>query len=420
MSRTRYIAIVILGFFHVCAPSIWSQEVATSWIDTITSIEIIGLKRTKPPIAKYPLEKFIGREGASLDLNEVYAVIKDTGTLEPLEVALVNTIDGTILQVTVQEKWSIFPVPMVMVSNGDFNYGLIFMDANALGLQDQMALGGMYGSSGAMAMAMYNHTPNRKGLPGWNTSLIYGRQQKEDSDRDEIIHRRYSVDLLSLSLELNYPFTDQLSGSLGLSFSDINLKKNENDLNPPEKGVRLLGISPGISLRSSDWDGILLSQQSISVRYGYNLGFSGSSYHKAEFRGVYERSLVPGFRLNLYSGAIWKSTGDPDTAPLFEDGPQGAHVDILPQKFSARQYVGFSVGLEKYLFKASWGTLSMLGSWQSVFSQGLISGSEFNHGLSGGIRFYLSRVAIPAMGIGLAYNLNSGLFQFTFSIGIEM
>jgi len=365
-------------------------------------------------------------------MNEVYAAIKDTGILEPLEVALVRSIDGTIdgtidettdgtiLQVTVQEKWSIFPVPMVMASNGEFNFGLFFMDSNALGIRDQMVLGGMYGSSRLMGIAMYNHTPNRKGPPGWNTFFMYGRQENEDSDRDEIIHRRYSVDTLRLSLGLSYPFTDHLSGSLGLSFSDINLRENEDDLNPPEKGVRLLGISPGISLRSSDWDGILLSQRSISVRYGYDVELSGSSFHQAEFRGIYERSIVPGFRLSLRSGAIWNSSGDPDTAPLFEEGPQRAQVDILPRKFSARHYAGISAGLEKYVFKASWGTLSVLGSWQSVFSQGPISGFEFNHGPSGGIRFYLSRVALPAMGIGLAYNLNSGLFQFAFSIGMEM
>jgi hypothetical protein len=118
----------------------------------------------------------------------------------------------------------------------------------------------------------------------------------------------------------------------------------------------------------------------------------------------------------LKSGAVWKSSTD----PLYEGGPSSAQVDILPGDFAARNYAGLSAGLEKYIVSFRWGTLSVLGSWQLVFSQGLISGDEFDHGPSAGIRLYLSRIAIPAVGFGAAYNMNSGLFQLTFSIGMSM
>jgi hypothetical protein len=167
-------------------------------------------------------------------------------------------------------------------------------------------------------------------------------------------------------------------------------------------------------LRDSSWDGFLLSQKSLSLEYGYNRAINGNSFHQVEYRGIFEHSLIPGFRINIKSAGVWKTSAD----PLNEDGPYSAFVSILPRDFSAMQYAGFSAGLEKYLYKARWGTLAIHGSWQGVFYDGHISGSEFNHGPAVGLLFYLSQIAIPAVGGGAAYNMNSRLFQGVFSVGM--
>ena len=405
--------------FFLCVPLLFAQEGAEREIalsGPITSIEISGLKRTKPHIARYPLEQFLGQDAETLDLNEVHAAVKDTGILEPVTVELAETDNGLALRVTVQEKWSFFPVPLVISSSGETSFGLFLADTNAFGLRDQAAVGGVYSPSGLMGMALYNHTPNRQGSVGWNTIFMYTRQENEDVDSSERLHRRYTADMFRFSLGLYYPFTSLISGSASVSYTNIILKDSEDALNQPGGGAALLSFSPGFSLRSSSWDGYLLSQRTLSLGYAYNLALGGSSFHEVNFRAVYEQSLMPGFRFNLRSGAVWKSGSD----PLFEDGPNKAQVDILPWKFSARHYAGFSAGLEKYLIKVSWGTLSVLGSWQCVFSQGPLSENkaEFNHGPSGGIRFYLSRVAIPALGTGMAYNISTGIYQFSFSVGM--
>ena len=386
----------------------------------ITSIEVIGLKRTKPHIAKLPLEKFLGREASSLDPNEVQAAVKDTGILEPLEVGFVESSDGIILRVTVLEKWTVFPVPLVIAGSGGSNFGFFLLDSNAFGLRDAAVLGGMYGTSGVSAIAMYQHTPNSSGWPGWNSFFMYSRRENKNEDNEEEVHRRYSADQIRVSLGLQYPITGFLASSMSVSFSDISLRKKSDDLNPPGEGARFLSFSPGLSLRSSSWDGYLLSQKSLALGYTFNRAFSGFFWNETYARGVFEQPIIPGFRIVLRSGAVWKSEADPDVDPLFEDGPQRAQVDILPRNFSARNYAGFSGGLEKYLVKFNWGTLSVFGAWQCVFSHGLISGSEFDNGPSGGIRLYLSRLALPALGTGLAYNMNSKLYQFTFSMGMEI
>jgi len=386
----------------------------------VTSIEVIGLKRTKPHIAHYPLEQFLGRDVETLDSNEVMAAVKDTGILEPVQVELAETESGITLRVTVEEKWSFFPVPMVMGGSGGVSFGLFLAETNAFGLRDQAAVGGMYGTSGFLVTALYTCTPDRKGIPGWNTMFIYNRRDKNDTDRHEVTHRRYTADELRLSFQVNYPFTTHITGSFAFSFTDFFLKESAGAFNPPEEGAVLFGFSPGVSLRYSSWDGYLLSQRSLSLVYTYNHALTGSSFHQGEFRGVYEQSIIPGFRFNLRSGGVWKQAVSENLTPLVEESPQKARVDILPKTLSARHYAGFSAGFEKYLVKIKWGTLSVLGSWQCAFSQGPLSGNEteFSHGPSGGISFYLSRLAIPALGANFAYNITTGIYQFSFSMGV--
>jgi len=373
-----------------------------------------GLSRTRPHIAEYPLERFLNMERSAFDENEVFAVILNTGILEPISAELIESEDGLILMVTVEEKWAFFPLPLILTGSGGTSYGLFLVDTNAFGVRDTIALGGIYSSEGWSAVLVYNHTPSRSGLPGWNSMFMYSRQEVKDVDRDEVVHRRYVTDQLRLSVGLNYPFMEFFSGSFAVSFSDISLNNNDV-LNPPESGAAYFGFNLGLSLRRSGWDGFFLSQQSFSLGFNYNHVISGSSFFQIDFRGVYEQPLIPGLRLNIRSGGVWKSTSN----PLFEEGQQRAQVSILPQDYSALHYTGISVGLEKSLFKTSWGMLSVKGSWQAVFSHGLISGFEFNHGPSGEIQFYLSRLALPAIGGGIAYNMNSGLYQINFSLGMS-
>lgn len=385
----------------------------------ITSVEVIGVKRTKPNVAKYPLEKFIGQKRSEFDENEVFAVVKNMNVLEPVSVELVESEDGIILRVMVEEKWAIFPFPFVYAgSNGETNFGLFFCDLNAFGLRDMAVLGGAYGSNGWSAIGMYSHTPDRREIPGLTAMFMYTHRETEDVNRDEDKIREFYADRLSFSLGANYNFLEFLNGSVTMYFSDLSLKENEED-DDPEK-IRLIGIKPRLTVHSNSWDGIFLSSRSLYVEYGYNHAIYGKSFHQIEYRAAFEQSILPGFRLISRSAGIWQSVEN----LFFEEGPQKAGVNILPNNYSALNYAGASAGLEKYIFKSRWGTLSVQGSWQAVFSHGEATDKdagdyEFNHGPSGGVLFYLSRLALPAIGSSFSYNMVTGLYQFSFSVGMS-
>jgi hypothetical protein len=374
----------------------------------ITSIEVIGLKRTRTKVTDYALGKFIGRDAKSLDLNEVKAAVIDTGVLEPVSVEFLPE-DGRLI-VHVEEKWSFLPLPMVTVNSGGTNFGLFIADTNAFGLRDQAAVGGMYGSDGWMGMVMYRNTPERDNFPGWNTAFMYSRREKEEQNRKEQTLRGYEASFFQAAFGLEYPFTRKLNLSLVFSFTDIQIL--DPVLNAPEEDSRNIGFSLSAAYRSSSWDGYLLSERSLSLSYGYMPALVGSSFHELGMGFVYALPIVPGFLVSLKGEANAKL----GAGKVFEDSPRG--VNILPAQFSTLHYAGALAGLEKYLFKTRYGTLSAFASWQAVVSSGSLSGEAFDHGPAGGIRFYLSRIAIPALGFTVAYNMTTSLPQFSFNLGM--
>jgi outer membrane protein assembly factor BamA len=383
----------------------------------IVATQVIGLKRTRPQVAQAALRKFIGRDAARTDLNEIRAAILDTGILEPLNVEILDAEGGgKLIRVEVQDKWSIFPVPIFFVGSGGFQAGAAFYDANSFGLNHKTAVTGMYRSDGWMVYGMYAAPPGGNGIPGWSLSGAFSRNEREDQDqRQERTIRRFDLDSVNATGSLNFRFTDISGGSLRFGYAGRFLRETEDPLRAPDEDAQGLRMGAGLSLRKTSWDGYLLSEKSVSLGYAWFLGLGSPSFHSLSFDGTLQHSVFPGFRTDLRSGMVY----EPEAGPLFESGPSSARVNILPRSFSARHYAGFSLGLEKYLYKFSFGTLSLLAAWQMAYSYGPILEGQFDQGIAASLSLYLSKLAIPALGAGVAYNVTHEKFQFYFSMGMS-
>jgi hypothetical protein len=401
-------------FFFLCAASFLTAQSGDDEGERITALSISGLKRTKLSTAEKPLRKFINVKTDELDTDEVNAAVLTAGILEPLSVE----VKGQVLSVTVREKWSIFPVPFAMAGSGTFIAGLAFYDANAFGLSDKFFLTGLYNSGGWTAAAGYMHTPPGGRVPGWNSFGVFSREERRDKDQRGGNLRSFEVDSAFFSAGLNFPLlkdTDLLSAQAQVSFNETIIRNSENAFNGPNKGLRLFGIGGDIIVRKNSWDGYLLSQEAVSLRYSYGTTLNGFSYQSLQFLGVWEKPLIPGFRVNLKTGIVF----DPDAPILFESSPSSAQVAILPREFSARNYAGVSAGLEKYIIKIPAGTISLLAAYQLVYSQGSVLEDSLDHGVMGMLTFYLSRLAIPAMSLGAAYNVKENYLLGSFSLGVS-
>jgi hypothetical protein len=384
----------------------------------ITAVRITGLKRTLPRIAEEPLQRFIGQEAAALDMDKVKAAVIDQGILEPVSVTIEDDTEKQekILVVEVREKWAFFVIPVFFAGSGEISAGLALFDANAFGLNHKMAVTGMYLSGGWLAAALYLAPPAGPRHFGWNTSVFVSEGERRDGSADDETLRRFNTRSITVNFSPEYQISNALNITFRISYMNTMLPDTENPVRKPNSGAQFIQQGPEISVHKASWDGYLLSEESASLEYNLIQDLTSPSWHSLSFRGVYEKSLVPGFRAGLRGGGLYR----PDAPVLLESGPGEAAVNILPGSFSARHYAGLSLGLEKYLYRFSFGTVSLLGAWQMAYSNGPLLGDRFDYGVTGSLRFYMSRLAIPAVGLGFAYNVPADYFQFAFSIGMTL
>ena len=120
-----------------------------AWGETITDIEVQGLRRTKPSVMLEILEKFKGIDSESFDKKKLEAELEKTQLFSLSDA----TVSGSTLHITVEEKFALLPIPFAYASSDSWGGGLVVMDNNAFGLMDQAAAGGLITSSGWRALA---------------------------------------------------------------------------------------------------------------------------------------------------------------------------------------------------------------------------------------------------------------------------
>ena len=383
----------------------------------ITAISVTGLKKTKPYVIEKLLQKYIGRVVEDIDINDVYATIKDINILEPLSVEITGneTSDGKTLVITVHEKWTIFPIPFFFINSSSWMVGGALIDTNAFGIMDLINLGGGYGSDSWTANLMYIRSPKAVGDFGFMFMGMFTDQETEKTEQTgEDVLQRFSSLNISPGGSVSYLATELINISFHFSYQYIMLTEKDNQINAPLNDIHAFGLSPRIGLRKTSWDGYLVSEKSASLGFNYRFVIGVDDTQSVAFNAVYNHPIIPGFLVTTKAGVLYSS---PTSSPFFES-TLGSTVNILSSKYSVLNYAAASVGLEKYLFKFSFGTVSIAAAYQLAYSDGNVLHNQFDHGPVATLQMYFSKLAIPGIGLGAAYNVDKNNFQFAANIGM--
>jgi len=334
----------------IAAPHIFANQ--------ITGIYVSGLTRTQPRVVKAPLQRFIGREAQYVDINEVYAIVAGLGVLEPLAIELLydDYESGKMLSIIVRERWTIFGMPFFSVTSRGWIAGGGVADTNMFGLRTMFAVAGAYGPSEWFAMTMFIASPNAVGDFGGMVGGTFRASVREHTDQSgDNVLRRFDMIQISPSLGLSYSLTELITPGIRLSYYYISLRNRENSYNVQETGAQSFAIAPRIEMQHSTWDGFLLSENSAMLEYYFGIVFGQENVHRIRLRTSLNYTIVPGFRATARGGFFFSSQS---ATPFFESDPVSG-INILSSSYSSRNQAGLSLGLERYLFRFSQGTLSM-------------------------------------------------------------
>jgi hypothetical protein len=317
----------------------------------------------------------------------------------------------------VRDKWSVFPIPIAGISSGGWNAGGVMIDANAFGVKDTIMAMGLFGGGVITTSVMYINSPDDIGKFGWNVMGFFSLQENENTDQTgRQTLRRYNSMSIHPLVGLSYLLSEHIVPSLSLSYQYVTLRDTENPINDPENGVHGITLSPSVIIRdTSTWDGYFLNENQITAKYDLSFIINGGNAHSFSINTAFNHSFIPGFRFTAKGGAFFAT---PSASPFFELSPSSI-VNILPTSYSARNFAGLSTGLEKYLFKFSQGTVSLSAAYQVVYSHGDLSAHQFDHGPTVMLLMYFSRLALPAVGLGGAYNASKNAWQYAFNVGMS-
>ena len=375
------------------------------WGEAITDIQIQGLRRTKPEVLLEKLEKFKGTDSSAFDKKKLEAELEKTQLFSLADA----TASGSTLHITVEEKFSLLPIPFAYLSSDSWGGGLVVMDNNAFGIMDQAAAGGFITSSGWRVLAGYSHTQKKHSPFGWSVSANGGKSKTSVREDDGNLLLSYDNRVFGASAGVNRRLAPWLKGSVSSGVNICDVEDNE----PASELV--IPLTASLTASTASWDGTFLNTTYLSTSATYNYSQWHDNYCTIAARAGYEQHLVQRLRLIAQAGAYHS----PDVPVVFAPNQSAAQACMLDNSCRASTIVGAGAGLEWGIAQTRFGVPSLYVQYQALWADTILSDETWGHGPVAGFKFYLKKIAFPAVDVFGAYNVKTGLFRISAGAGFS-
>ena len=392
-------------------------------VSVISSIKIEGLVRTHEFVIQRELKSFIGKEASDETLHEIETVMQMQGLFNNISVQIAppddgaareNSSDGVIVKITLEEKISVLPLPIAMVSDGNVSGGFFLFDSNALGMKNTFVLGGMISSDSLIGMTMYSKPPAGH-IPGFSVSMSVENDDSEICDiHDDDVYdfKAFSFDVMGA---LQEKITDFLTFQIETGFRMTDMD-SDDEIEGAIESVKVWQSGAGFLVRFSDWNGVFMSEKGFQVKMNVDLTMQNDFFNCVEASEIFQFSLPSLPRLRLVHSA--SASYGYDTPIVFYKGGRSAAVSLFPDDFLSERLAGCSTGLEYAVFQTKYGIISLYGVYQAAIAKDFDDDYHFNHGAGGGMKVYLSKIAFPACAVEVIYNISENDLGYGFSLGV--
>ncbi len=376
------------------------------WGTTITDIQIQGLRRTKPAVLLEMLEKFKGKPAEDFNTKALEAELQKTQLFGSVNAS----VSGSTILVTVEEKFSLLPIPFAYTSSDSWGGGLILMDSNAFGIMDKAAVGGFFSASSWRVMASYSHIQKPNAPFGWSVSANGGKADTKVREEDGDLLLSYDNTTFGLSTGINKRLSPWLRGSVssGVNICDVDDRKPDSQM--------IIPLTLSLTASTTSWDGTFLNTTYLTTSASYVFSqWHADNYCAFIARAGWEQHLVQRLRMISQAGVFHS----PDTPVVFAKNQSAVQVCLLNSAFRASSMAGAGAGLEWGIANTRFGVPSVYAQYQVIWADGILSDETWGHGPIVGFKFYLKKFAFPAVDIFSAYNIKTGLIRTSAGAGFS-
>ena len=383
----------------------------------ITAVTIEGLRRTRPVVVRQWIACTAGEPLSSCDLAAIRERLYRLAIFSSVEVSLNDRPAGVEIVVRVEEKWTLYPVPILWYSSGTELAGLLIAESNLLGYDKGLAIGGVWSNFGWYALAGYND-PNIAYTDLWGgVHAFVGSGTVENDAPDGSIEQSYGMTRFDLEYALGWTLWDRLSPTWNgaLRFARVGAASVPGSERATDQTVAVQGLQLIYSdrrYRDLYDEGLRLSAE---VQHAFALGNRSSAYDAAILDAKLARPAPLGGFLDTRAHAFFGSM-----PVVFEErlgGLEGSRTLPGNGLVAADRYASLSLAWQVPVLTFSAATASALVFGEvGRYARNAEPATTYG-GPGAGLRLYLKRVAIPAVGLDLGYEVGSKRIAFSIAVG---
>ena len=383
----------------------------------VVAVTVEGLRRTRPGVVQQWIACAVGKPLSSCDLAAIRERLYRLAIFSSVEITVDDRPAGAAVVIHVEEKWTLYPVPMLWYSPETQVAGLILAEGNLLGYNKGLAIGGVWSNLGWYALAGYND-PNVAYTNLWgDVHAFVGSGTVENDAPHGSVEQSYQMTRFDLECALGWTLWDRLSptwnGALRVArvgAAPVPGSEHATDQTVAVQGLQL--IYSNQRYRDLYDEGLRLSAE---VQHGFPLDARSSAYDAAIFDAKLARPAPAiGFldaRAHAFVGSM---------PVVFEErlgGLDGSRTLPGNGLVAADRYGSLALAWQVPVLTVSAGTASAvvfaeLGRYARNAEPAVTYG-----GPGAGLRLYLRRVAIPAVGVDLGYEAGSRRISFSIAVG---
>jgi hypothetical protein len=385
----------------------------------IASIRVEGLRRTAPAVVWQWIPCAEGGPLSGCDLSQAAGRIRRLGIFTAVDVSVEALPEGAAVVFRIEEKWTLYPVPMLWLSEGTELGGLVLVEANLLGYNKGLALGGVASNRGWYAVLAYND-PNIAFSSLWGSLHGFlGTSQVENDTPSGAVAQAFEMTRFDVEWALGFTFWDRLSPA----WNGAVRRARVGAVSVPglEPAVDATVLAQSLQLIYSDRryhdlydDGLRVS---LEAQHNFSLLAGSPSFDAL----IFDAKLAGAAPLSgFFEAGVHACLGD--LPAVFEErlgGLDGSRTLPGSGLTPADRYASATVSWQVPLLTLGLGTATGL-----VFGEvgRYVRNSEpaVTYGGPGvGLRFFLRRVSVPAVGVDVGYEAGSGRFALSLVAGYK-
>lgn len=368
----------------------------------ISEIRVKGLKRTRYQTVLNILEL---KKGDTVEVESIGDIEQKLLKAKIFQNEIIVELDPISefyadLNIQVEDKWTLIPLPFFSYSQDSLSYGGIFIESNLLGMKHSLISGVFYNDGNLTSFGVWGLPKKNNNTLSFTLSLNQGEKNQADFYGDSV--NVIDNNIYGGGVNFTRDLTGELSGRVTFKIMSQN-------------GDSVLENNYNIIYDNTTVGDFFTTGVKSTIGYDSDFIIEENKYYKS-FNFELEAGTTAN---NNLINVTLKSTYSLDKDNYYSLFGKTKGSLIIPKReiyINSAVYGQFIY--EHNIIDFDWGYITI----PIFYEAGVIeSHGDENvygyHGPGGGLNLYMKKAAVPAMGLFYIYDIENDRYNFSFSIG---